>query len=108
MNTCGDVLEALSIACDCDMLAYDYDPYEYWNAIDGQTEALALKAVRKTAKDILGKPEDSDYLIEYLQSIISETCDMEYIARASQIYVRLAAFHVRREKERIAAKKRAK
>lgn len=108
MNSCGDVLEALSIACDCDMLAYDYDPYEYWNAIDGQTDALALKAVRKTAKDILGKLEDSEYLMEYLRRIISESCDMEYIARASQIYVRLAHFQVRREQERSAAKKRAK
>lgn len=96
-NTCGDVLEALSIACECDRFVYDYDPYEYWNALDGQDEALVMESVQRTAKQILDDGEELTGIWEYLQEIVRDDPDIEYVARAATILHRLCVFvHSRR------------
>lgn len=97
-NTCGDVLEALSIACECDRFVYDYDPYEYWNALDGQDEALVMESVQRTAKSILDNGKELDGIMAYLKDVVSENADsdVEYVVRASKILIRLYDFRSRR------------
>ena len=97
-NTCGDVLEALSIACECDKFVYDYDPYEYWNALDGRDEALVMESVQKTAKSILNDGKELDGIIEYMKGAVSDNADtdVESVVRASKILIRLYDFRLRR------------